>query len=415
MSQKINILFVIDVLPTVAGGTEQHLCFLLRELPRDQFEPHFVALSEFELGDGESIAVEPILLTGYRGRLRAWARIRHLASLIRSLEIDVVHAFCPISELTALLATRLAGRGRVLAVRRNIGYWHTAGTLWRARLLRWMGGEYLANCQAAKDFAVAREWIPPHRIGIIRNPVSTSRLADGLAHVVSAASLGLGAGEKLIGMVAAVRPIKDHATLIHAAQLVLRQHPRTRFLMVGYQSADYCAQMQALARRLGIDSRVSWSGAVANPFALLPHFHVGVLSSQSEAFSNALLEYAAAGVAAVATDVGGTREVIVDGETGFIVPPRSAELLAERINRLLSDDALRNRFGTAARQRAQSLFSEERVLGEYGAVYRRLAGRPTEAVARAAGKMSNTFQPAERPVGDGAVSPPSPLSQSPGL
>jgi glycosyltransferase involved in cell wall biosynthesis len=126
---------------------------------------------------------------------------------------------------------------------------------------------------------------------------------------------------------------------------------------------------------LGIEGQVSWTGSVANPYSLLPHFDVGVLSSRSEGFSNALLEYAAAGVAAVATDVGGTREIVRDGQTGFLVPPGSPALMAERICRLLRDEQLRARLGENARRRAHARFSEETILGHYSDLYVSLARR----------------------------------------
>jgi len=112
---------------------------------------------------------------------------------------------------------------------------------------------------------------------------------------------------------------------------------------------------------------------VPNLYSFLHHCDVGVLSSLSEAFSNALLEYAAAGVAAVATDVGGTKEVIEDAETGFIVPPRSPEQMAERICQLLQDEKLRKRLGENARRRAETRFAEEKILRQYSRLYLRLA------------------------------------------
>jgi glycosyltransferase involved in cell wall biosynthesis len=102
---------------------------------------------------------------------------------------------------------------------------------------------------------------------------------------------------------------------------------------------------------------------------------VAVLSSQSEAMSNAIVEYMAAGVATVATSVGGTPEVVEENVTGFLVPPRSPETMANRICRLLEDDALRRQLGENAQRRAQKLWSEDKVLEQYSVLYRRLAGK----------------------------------------
>ncbi len=374
---KIKILFLIDNFAGPEGGTEQHLLFLQRELPRDRFELHFGVLSAIRRIAAGDFPVCPVMLgagtrSGPRGTL---ARLRRLVRLVKAVDADVVHAFCRRSELYALLATRWAGRGRVLGVRRNIGYWHTWQSRWGARLAGLFGACYAANCQAAREFAARVEWIPRRRVAVIQNPVSSRRLAEGLAGIPARSSLGIVNGEQVVGMVATVRPIKDYATFLRSARLVLQEHPHTRFLAIGLQEPDCGLEMRKLARRLGIDGQVSWVGPVPNPLSVLPLMDVAVLTSQSEAFSNAVLEYAAAGVATVATDVGGVREIIDDGQTGFIVPPRSPELMASRICRLQDDDALRRRIGENAQRRVRENSSEEKVLRQYSTLYRRLAGK----------------------------------------
>ena len=287
----------------------------------------------------------------------------------------MVHAFCHTSEHYAILATRLADRGKVLGVRRNIGYWHTWRSRWTARLFAALGARYAANCEAACQFAAKVEWIPRDHITVIRNPVPTKCLAEGLAAVPPRSALGLADGERVVGMVAEVRPIKDYETFCRAARLVLDEHPNTRFFAIGPEQADYARRVRQLACQLGIDAHVTWMGPLPNPLSVVALMDVAVLSSRSEAFSNAVLEYGAAGVPAVATDVGGTRELIDDGRTGFLVPPQSPEVMAERICRLLADADLRKTLGDAARQKVQKVFSEERILNEYGRMYSRLAGR----------------------------------------
>ena len=374
---KINILFLIDDFCGPEGGTEQHLLFLQRELPRDRFDLHFAVLTRLQHIRPGDFPVAPVMLNGFpRGLRGALARLRRLAAFIQTNEIDVVHALCRTSELFACLAVRLAGRGKVLGVRRNIGYWHTWRSRWLARLVGLLGAQYAANCQAARDFAGKVEWIGHRRVAVIPNPTPTKRLQEGLANIPPRSSLGIIDGEQVVGMVATVRPVKDYATYLRAAKLVLQKHPQTRFLAIGREEPDYKQQMEQLARRLGIDRHVTWMGPLPNPLSVLPLIDVGVLSSRSEAFSNSLLEYAAAGVPAVATDVGGTRELIDDGRTGFLVPACAPQIMAERISSLLADTSMRNVFGQNACRKAHALFSEQKILQEYQDLYVRLASRP---------------------------------------
>ncbi len=134
--------------------------------------------------------------------------------------------------------------------------------------------------------------------------------------------------------------------------------------------------MVQLAHELGIERQVTWLGSMLNPLCVVPLFQVAVLSSYSEAMSNSAIEYAAAGVATVATDVGGTREVVEDGQTGFLVPARDPQAMAKRISQLLVDADLRRAMGERARRRTQELFSQRNVLMQYEALYCRLTGHP---------------------------------------
>ena len=381
----VKVLFLMDEFANSDGGSEQHLMFLLKRLPAHRVEVHFAVLGDMRDEHLPLFPVEPIVLgKNYRfSPINAAKRVVRLARVIRSLRADVVHAFFQTSETAALLATRLARQGSVLGVRRDTGFWHTRRTLWQARLMRLFQAEYAANCQAAKEFAVRKEWLPARRFTVILNPLPTDRLAAGLRNVVPAESLGIRRDEQVVGIVAMLRPVKDHATFLRAARRVLDRFPQTRFLVIGRQLPDPFPRLQALAGELEIDEQVTWVGSVENPVTILPHCDVGVLSSRSEGLSNALIEYAGVGLPAVATDVGGNREIVQEGHTGFLVPPASPEAMAERICRLLSDSALRTKFGENARRRAGWLFSEKRVLEEYAQLYFRLAAKIKAPSSRA--------------------------------
>jgi len=388
--QRPGILLLVDEIWGEYGGTEQHLMFLQRRLPQDRLRIHFAAFNGLRGTAPKPFPINPLELGRgcRRGLFGTVQRIRRLAHLIDSRQIDLVHAFSPVAEIAAMVATKLAQRGRVLGVRRNLGYQHSWATRWRSRIVRLLGADYVANCEAAADSAAAMEWIPQRKICIIRNPVVEERVESGLRDPLPRSSLGIAEDEQVVAIVATVRPIKDHDTFIRAARLVADRQPRTRFLIVGHEYDEPTKRLKTLTRELGLEDRVTWVGPLPNPIAVLPNCQVGVLSSLSEAFSNALLEYAAAGLPAVATDVGGAREVVEDGRTGFVVPPRSPELMAEKICRLLDDPMLRAALGNNARQRAESLFSEQRVIEQYLELYDRLI--PKRAAAETASPSPET-------------------------
>ncbi|MGQ9561866.1 MAG: glycosyltransferase [Candidatus Oleimicrobiaceae bacterium] len=368
----------VDEFDAGHGGTEQHLLFLCHHLPRVGIPTHLALLTGSRQADAAIFPIQPeVLGQGNNGPLprRFGGRIRSLARLISREGIDIVYAFCPVSELAAVLATRLVGRGRVVGCQRNTGYWHSAATLWRARLARRFVGHVVANCQAAARFAIESEWVPPDRVSVIPNPINFERLKHGERNPVRRQQVGIRPGEKVVGIVANVRPVKDYDTFFQAARLVLDRHPATRFLVVGDYLAAYRERLLQTVASLGISNQVAWLGVVENPYQVLPHFDVGVLSSRSEGFSNALLEYASAGVPAVATAVGGSPELVIDGHTGFLVPPGDPPAMAARINLLLDQPELARTLGRQAKEQAFARCGQENILAQYQALFSRLLGR----------------------------------------
>ncbi len=382
---RTKILFLIDDFVGPEGGTEQHLLFLQRELPRDHFDLHFGVLTRLQRIHPDDFPVPPVMFNGDNSGLRgAKQRLGQLSQFIKSHEIDVVHAFFLTSELYACLAVKLAGRGKVLGVRRNIGYWHTWRSRWLTRFVSLLGAKYAANCAAAREFAAKAEWISRSRMALIPNPAPEERLQDGLANLASRGSLGIAEGERVVGMVGTVRRIKDYSNFLHAARRVLDDHPRTKFFVIGTEEPDYKAEMVQLARSLGIDRQVSWLGPMPNPLRVVPRFDVAVLSSQSEAMSNAIVEYMAAGVAIVATNVGGTGELLGPLAAESLVPAEDPAALASRVCRFLADATLRETFGRNARLRAETVFSQKRILAQYEELYAQIiAGVKNLAVSTA--------------------------------
>ena len=129
------------------------------------------------------------------------------------------------------------------------------------------------------------------------------------------------------------------------------------------------------ARSLGIEKRISFCGEVADVVPYLAAADVGVLASMSEGFPNAILEYMAAGLPVVSTDVGGVAELLGEnGECGFRVPAGAPAAMADRLVVLLGSPELRLEMGARGRSRAKKIFGLNRMLGQYERLYQRLLG-----------------------------------------
>ena len=149
------------------------------------------------------------------------------------------------------------------------------------------------------------------------------------------AGLGLEEDEQVVGVVGSLYPVKGHEYLLAAIPQVLRFHPHTTFLIVGRGDLRVAEEE---AKQRGLEKHVRFLGFREDVSALLSLMGIFVLPSLSEGLSIALLEAMASGKPVIATDVGGNPEVVVDDETGFLVPPRDADALAAKLLLLLADE-----------------------------------------------------------------------------
>ena len=154
----------------------------------------------------------------------------------------------------------------------------------------------------------------------------------------------------MIGSIANFKAAKDHATLLRAAVRVRQAVPGVRLLLVGQGPLE--ARTRRLAAELGLADTVVFAGFRDDARRLAAAFDVFTLSSTYEGLPIALVEAMALGRPAVVTDVGGTSEVVTDGDDGLLVPPRDPVALADGLVRLLHNPDLRARIGAAARARA---------------------------------------------------------------
>ncbi len=168
-------------------------------------------------------------------------------------------------------------------------------------------------------------------------------------------------------MVGRLSPEKDVLTLLKALKIVAREEPRFRLEIAGDGTCR--SALENSCAELGIERQVRFLGNVKDIPRLLARASMCVLSSITEGMSLTLLEAMARGLPVVATRVGGNAEVVVDGQTGLLVPARNPELLAVAMLRLWRDAALARRMGLAGRQRVEAHFNVKRMVNDYEMLY----------------------------------------------
>jgi glycosyltransferase involved in cell wall biosynthesis len=173
--------------------------------------------------------------------------------------------------------------------------------------------------------------------------------------------------------VANYRPVKRLDLLIEAFASIAAAHDRIRLLLVG--EGDMRPELERQIDDLGLRNRVLLHGLALDPTPLYGIFDIVVQSSRSEGLPNALLEAAAAGLPIVATNAGGTGEIVTDGVTGLLIPINDARALASALDRVAADRELRLMLGGAARQLAATTFNMDRYVAEFAQLYEDLAAR----------------------------------------
>lgn len=369
--EKIRVLYCIDSIGDDAGPDKQ-IAELVRHIDKSRFEVHLACFEESDrLRKLEEHCTALVLPFRSVWTLSGWRQIRCLRCYINDRGIHIVHTWMVKANIAGVLAARGAKCKAIVSSRRNLGYWMRPFHL---RLLRYLDRyttRLLANAERVKEFVIAAERVPAQKVDVLYNGVDMTEFAPGCGDPSVPRSLGIPDAAKVIGIVANLRPVKDHALFLRAARVVADAVPDAVFLLVG--TGPLLRDLTTLAAELGLSGRVFFSKGLGRVQDYLGRMCVGCLSSQSEGFSNAILEYMAAGLPVVATDVGGNAEAVETGVSGYIVPYGDAAALAEPMIKLLRDDTLRERMGRAALDRCRRLFEMTVAVGRYEEYYVRRA------------------------------------------
>jgi glycosyltransferase involved in cell wall biosynthesis len=220
---------------------------------------------------------------------------------------------------------------------------------------------FVANSHAAARQTHVLDGVPLEKIEVIYNGVELPALREPIVRHEW----------PMVGVVAHLnRTVKRVDLFLHAAYLVKQRMPTVRFLVAG--DGPLRQELEALAGRFGLSSDVTFVGHVSDIGETLEQLDIGVLCSDSEGFSNAILEYMANGVPTVARKVGGNEEIIANSETGLLVDSDRPEMIAEAVLLLLQDEEVRRTMSVRARRLLKDRFSVAECVRRHEAYYERL-------------------------------------------
>ena len=285
-----------------------------------------------------------------------------LARLLRRERPAALLLHDPHAVSAGLVASRLAGRAALVAVRRVD--FPLRGPFSKAK---YAACHRVIVVSRATFAVVEAGGVRPDRLRLVYEGVPDRVAAPGGREALQA--LGVPPGAPVVGNVAALTDHKDHATLVAAMALLRARVPEARLVIAG--EGELRPALEAQARALGLADRVVFAGFRHDLDRLSPAFSVFCLSSRLEGLGTSVLDAMAFGLPVVATAAGGIPEAVEDGVTGRLVPPRDPAALADALAEALRDEERRRAWGAAGRRRFCARFTvahmveeTERVLAE---------------------------------------------------
>lgn len=350
------------------GGAERQLTVLASQLYRRGISMSVAAF----YGDGpfravlESSGVE-VQSLGKRSR---WDLVRfsvRLIRMVRDARPAVIYSFLPGPNIAALMMKLVTPRSNIAwAVRSS--EMDSAQRDWLGRLVAGvenigapLTAVIICNSQAARRYAIARGF-PKEKVKVVYNGIDTRRFEPReTTRCVVRNEWGIRDEHVVVGLVARLHPMKDHATFLRAAAIASEARPNLRFVCVGDGPRSYTEQLRALSDSLGLRIRVLWAGARPDVEAVYNAFDIATLTSTSEGFPNVVGEAMACGVPCVVTDAGDAPEIV--GDTGIVVPKGDPDQLATGWGRML-DAVHQDRSGLSERVRTRIVerFSLDRMV-----------------------------------------------------
>jgi glycosyltransferase involved in cell wall biosynthesis len=318
-------------------------------------------------------------------------QLRRCARYLREQEIDIVQTFDFYTNVFGMTAAAMARVPVRIAARRETAGTKTSAQLWTERRAYQFAHAVVANSDAVRQELVAAG-VPARKVVTIYNGMDVERVAPqsqlSREEALRLFNLPTDGARRFVTIVANMRhAMKDQSTFLRAARRVRESVPEAAFVLAG--EGQLLEQTRARAAELGLRDHAFFTGRCANVSELLNISDVCVLSSRGvEGFSNSITEYMAAARPVVATDIGGAREAIVEGETGFVVASGDDEMMATRIVELLEDPARARAMGRQGRAVVEQKFScaaqLERTEQLYGQLFEQRSTRTSKDARRAA-------------------------------
>jgi L-malate glycosyltransferase len=371
---KIKVLIFINSFR--AGGSERQALEVIKRLDRARFDPIVACFKK----EGPLLSELPIdigkIHTFPLESFFSWSAFKQgkeFSKLIRQGGIQIIQCFDFYSNLFAIPWGRISGVPIILGARRDEASMRTTGQH-RAELFVYrLATVVIANAESIKDQLMVRDKLISDKVWVIQNGLDLDRFDGHRRHSLDSRR------EKSVGpsivVVANLRPEKGHFVLLEACRHLAERFSTLKVFIVGNGSMK--ESIAQWISELKLMHCVEMTGELKNvPAFLLEVADIAVLPSlKNEGFPNSVMEAMAASLPVVATDTGGTSELVSEGLTGYLVPAGDPQALQDRLEKLCADPELRKKMGEAGRQRIIDRFTADRMVRRFESLYEILLKR----------------------------------------
>jgi glycosyltransferase involved in cell wall biosynthesis len=379
---KVKVSYLIGTLGT--GGAEGQVVELIRRLDRSRFEPSLV----LESGDGtervnglvsdvrilrpNATLNRAVLKRAYHAQLA----LRRLCSHLSGIRPDILHAFLPGSVIHASGARLLRRVPCMIASRRSlVDCYRPNGKLAAVadKVATRTADFVLGNSEAIIQEVMRLDGVPASRTLVIYNGVDTERFSPSNRPGLRC-EFGWGEEHTVFGMVANFISYKRHLDFVSAAALIHATIPQARFLLVG-EDRGQMSSVQNAIDAAGLARYFNILPGTKKPEQAFAAMDVYICTSETEGFSNVLLEAMATGLPVIATDVGGNHEAVAEGVNGILIPARTPQLIAQAAVKLATNPDKLHEFSQQSLRRAENLFSLSRMVHAHQELYSQLVSQ----------------------------------------
>ena len=373
----MTVLKVLQLIPTLdRSGAEKQMVLLCQGLPRDRFEVEAAALTR--LGPFEADLRDagiPLTLIGKPLKIDPFA-LGRLTRFMKAKRFDVVQTWVFAANSYGRVAAKRAKVPVIVTAEMAGDLWKSRGHLMIDRQLAKWTDRVVGNSHAVVDF-YRKVGVPENKLGMIYSGVAEEPLPQVDATAVRA-EFGWSAEVPLIVFIGRLMAQKAVADLVAAIDILQHVRPDAKTLIIG--GGPLRDELIETAHKFDLDDKVRFVGHREDAQRLLAAADLLVLPSLYEGLPNVVLEAMRLGKPVVATAAPGTTEVVVDGETGLLVPLQNPTELARGIRKVLADNELAKRLGEAGRERVAREFGVQTMIDRFAELYENLYAKTRSRV-----------------------------------